>query len=837
MSSGNVLWLDEINLEDEKIVGNKASKLGELHNSVDVPILPGFVTTKEAYQNYIEDTGLNEKIEIILEDLEVDNVKDLQMRGRQIRAHIKEANMPRDLKNGLAETYEDLEAKLGESNPRVVVRSSLIAGEKVDDDRFIGDQQSFLNISGKHELINAVKRCYASLFSNEAISYREKNGVSYSDLNLSVVVQKMGRSDIGKAGTASTFDPDTGFEEAITIKGSYGLGEYVTEGEVDPDNFLLQKRTMGIIEKDKGSKKHKLVSTEEDDKYGTEMEKVPKSSREKFCITNNQAKEIGKYSTRIEQHYNSPIKLEWVLDGETKSLYIINIEKQNTSSNQDTVEIHKMKHQSELLLEGDSSGSQTGSGKAKVLNSPRQIDKFDEGDILVTDVTGPSWRPILEKADGVITNKGGHNSHTSVVARELDIPAVTGSETATSKIPNNRPVTVDCTGSVGKVWRGDGVFNVEEYDLESLPDNSTRINVDINKASDAFRYAQLPVDGAGRVELGRIAESSLGVHPLKLVEDSREEEVVRNVRSAVGKIGSAFYPREVVVQFSDFTAKDYRELDLGEKFEESEENPMVGFRGASRYYDSQFSKVFELECRGLRRAIDELKLDNIKVAVPFCRTVQEAKDVGAKMKEFGLDKGDIDVYLTADTPVNLLMADEFMEIFDGFSIDGEDLAQTVLGIDKENRNVEQLFDVDNKGVRRLISDLDDRVNTDVAFCSDSISEEYLEFLIRNGVNSVCVDPDEALDTSLKTSRAEEKASKDEKFEDNSYGSINRETIGQAAGEVYDALNQHGEAKASALKEKTSSLSDNVRDQALGWLAKEEKVEVNEEEGEIKYKLN
>ncbi|MEF8880301.1 MAG: phosphoenolpyruvate synthase, partial [Candidatus Nanohaloarchaea archaeon] len=749
-----------------------------------------------------------------------------------------------DLKDDFAESYEELEKKLGVENPEVAVRSSATA-EDLPGASFAGQQETYLNVSGKQDLIKRIKDCFASLFTNRAISYREDKGFSHFDVKLSAVVQKMGRSDIGAAGVMFTMDPDSGFENVVTINGSYGLGEYVVLGEVNPDEFTVFKENLGIIEKHKGEKEVKLVRNpdhKEGDDTENKEEKVPKNDREKYCITDNQVQELAKYALKIEEHYGKPMDIEWVLDGETKELYIVQARPETVQAEKDEniIENYKLKEESEVILEGSSIGSKIGSGKAHVLDSPKQIDQFEEGEVLVTDMTDPDWEPIMKKAGAIITNKGGRTSHAAIVSRELGVPAVIGTENATSKIANKKPVTVDCSSSTGRIWDGEIEFDVEEHHLDKIPDTDTEVQINIGEPSEVFHLAQLPVDGVGLAREEFIISSHVGEHPLKLIEEGREDEYVRALRSGLGKIGAAFYPEQVVIRLSDFKSDEYADLKGGEDYEPDEANPMLGFRGASRYYDEVFSQAFELECKALRQAIDDLDLDNITIMVPFCRTVEEGKNVRAKMKEYGLDQGDIDVYVMAELPANIIRAEAFTDVFDGFSIGTNDLTQTTLGVDRNSDKLKDLFDERDPAVKESVSTLISKAQGEgahVGICGDAPSthDGYAEFLVGEGIDAISVSPDVALETILKVAEAEEAL--DNEVPVQVGDKFNKEDVGKAAGEIYETLNKHGSAKASALKNYTSDLHDQVREQALGWLAKEDKVEIDDEEGEITYKLN
>ena len=860
----NILWFENINADDTGKVGGKSANLGELSNEVDVPVLPGYATTADAYDKFIHDTDLRDKIEKLLDGLDTDDVNDLQRRGEQIRAHIKEAEMPEELRESFVEAYEELEEKLGVDNPEVAVRSSATA-EDLPGASFAGQQETYLNVQGKQDLIKRVKDCYASLFTNRAISYREDKGFSHFDVKLSAVVQKMGRSDIGAAGVMFTLDPDSGFDNVVTINGSYGLGEYVVLGEVNPDEFTVFKENMGIIERKLGDKEIKLVRDDDSDENDNKEVKVDKADREKYCITDNQVQELAKYALRIEDHYGKPMDIEWVLDGQTKELYIVQARPETVQAEKDenVIEDHKLEEESEVILEGEAIGSKIGNGTAHVLDSPKEIDQFEEGEVLVTDMTDPDWEPIMKQAGAIITNKGGRTSHAAIVSRELGVPAVIGTENATSKLKDGQDVTVDCSSSTGKVWEDKLDFNVEEHHLDEIPETETDVQVNIGEPSEVFHVAQLPVEGVGLAREEFIISSHVGEHPLKLIEEGREDEYVEALRSGIGKIGAAFYPDQVVVRLSDFKSDEYADLKGGEDYEPDEANPMLGFRGASRYYDEEFSKAFELECKALRQAIDELELDNLTIMVPFCRTVDEGNKVRAKMKEYGLDEGDIDVYVMAEIPANILRAEDFAEVFDGFSIGTNDLTQLTLGVDRNSDKLSEVFDERDPAVKESVRTLIEKAHSKdrhVGICGDAPSthDGYAEFLVGEGIDAISVSPDVALETILKVADAEEKRGEidhgvDEASDDTAVEvdidqvqdqvqdqieSLSVDDIGRSAGEIYDVLNRHGKATASKLKDYTDDVdSEDVMNQALGWLAREGKIEVEvKKDGELKYQL-
>ncbi|MFB6241464.1 MAG: phosphoenolpyruvate synthase [Candidatus Nanosalina sp.] len=856
----NVLGFGEIDADDTSKVGGKGANLGELKNEVDIPVLPGYATTSEAYDQFIHDTGLRDKIEKLLDGLDTDDVNDLQRRGEQIRSHIKEADMPENLREDFVDAYRELADEIGVENPEVAVRSSATA-EDLPGASFAGQQDTYLNVTGEEDLIRRIKDCFASLFTNRAISYREDKGFSHFDVKLSAVIQKMGRSDIGSAGVMFTLDPDSGFRDVVTINSSYGLGDMVVAGEVNPDEFTVFKENLGIIERHLGEKEEKMVRDDEGEEENKVVD-VPKEEREKYSITDNQVKELAKYGLKIEEHYDKPMDIEWVYDGQTKELYIVQARPETVQAEKDenVIKDFKLEEESEVLLEGEAIGSKIGNGKAHVLDSPKQIDKFEEGEVLVTDMTDPDWEPIMKKAGAIITNKGGRTSHAAIVSRELGVPAVIGTENATSQLGDKQPVTVDCSSSTGKVWDRELDFEVQEHHIDDIPDTDTEIQLNIGEPSEAFNLAQLPVDGIGLAREEFIISSHVGEHPLKLIEEGREDEYVEALRSGLGKIGAAFYPDQVVVRLSDFKSDEYAELKGGEDYEPDEANPMLGFRGASRYYDERFSKAFKLECKALRKCVDELGLDNITVMVPFCRTLDEADNVRAKMKEYGLDKGDIEVYVMAEIPANIIKAEEFAERFDGFSIGTNDLTQLTLGVDRNSDKLSDLFDERDPAVKESVSTLIEKAHEKdrhVGICGDAPSthDDYAEFLVREGIDAISVSPDVVLETILKVSDIEDEIGGNESDvsgsgtdytaeseEDEGSEPIElevdvRTTIGGTAGEIYETLKDQGEAKANQLLNYTADKVDHEKlHEGLGWLAKEGKIEMEKDNGEVKYSL-
>lgn len=850
----NVLGLGEITADDSEKVGKKGANLGELRNNIDVPVLTGYVTSTEAFEDFIDETGLREKIERLLDGIDTRDIRDLQRRGEQIRSLIQEEDIPENIRSDFEEAYRSFSEELDSESPEVAVRTSTVTEE--DELSFAEWENSYLNVSGQENIIERIKDCYASFFSNSAISYREDHGIPHFDAGISVIVQKMGRSDIGSAGAMFTAEPDSGFDRVVTINSSYGFGEYVNEGKVNPDEFTVFKKNLGIVERNTGEKRVKLVRNAENENNDSEKKniekKVPEKDREKLSLTDNQVRELAKYGLRIEEHYDQSMSIEWLLDGKSHELYIVDAEPLKLSEdNGKIIEEHRLQEKSEVLAEGSAIGSKIISGEANILSSPKNIDQFKDGEILVTDTTGPEWEPIMEKAGAVICNKGGTTSHTSIVSRELDLPTVTGAENTTSKISDGQKVTVDCSSSKGKIWDGELDYSDEEHNLGEIPETKTDIQLNLSDPSEAFHLAKLPVDGIGLLKIESIVSNHISEHPLKLIEEDRGEEYVEAIKSGIGEIGVAFHPDQVAVMLSDFTSDEYSEMEGGEDFEPEESNPEIGLRGSSRYHDEVFSQVFELECKALRECIDELGLDNITVTVPFCRTIEDAKNAKAKMKEYGLDRDDTEIELIADLQSNIILADKFSEYFDGFRVRTEKLAQSTLGVKKDSDTVGYLFDKHDQAVQKSVETLiskSHRNDKEVSVSDKELGSEesYLEFLVETGVDKISVSPENAFDAIFSVQKAEEKVP-DIRKESHISGKGSTDgfeievdvqtSIGSSAGEIYDTLKDRGESKANQLLNYTAEKVDDQRlHEGLGWLAKENKIEMNKEDGEVKYSL-
>jgi pyruvate,water dikinase len=746
--------LNELGKTDTEKVGGKSANLGELED-LGVPVLPGFTTTSAAYDEFLEEAGIEDEIREILES-EGEEVSHLQEKGEQIRALIKNSELPEELREKISERYEKLAEVSGVDEPRVAVRSSATA-EDLPDASFAGQQDTYLNVSGLKDVLEAVKKCYASLFTDRAISYREDKDFSHLDVKLSCVVQKM--ADAEASGVMFTCDPDSGFEGVVTIEASYGLGEFIVSGEVNPDTYTVFKETEGIIEKELGDKSKQMRYRDGENS----VEGVLDEKREKPALSDSQIRKLTSYAKEVEKHYGHPMDIEWVYDEKLERIFIVQArpETVHSSGDENTIRNYSLEEEGEKILEGAGIGDRIGSGEVKKLESPDEMENFSEGDVLVTERTDPDWEPIMKKASAIVTDRGGKTSHAAIVSREMGVPAVIGAGEATEKLEEGQKVTVDCVNG-GRILEGELDYSVSERKIEKIPETETDVMLILGNPSNAFSFADLPVDGVGLAREEFIISSHVGDHPLELIERGEEEKFVEALRSGIGKIAAAFHPGEVIVRLSDFKSDEYRNLVGGEKFESEESNPMLGFRGASRYYDEKFSRAFELECQAIKQVKDEIGLENVVVMVPFCRTPEEAEEVKKILQENGLE--DTDFYVMAEVPSNVLLADEFGEMFDGFSIGTNDLTQLTLGVDRNAEKLDYLFQEDHRAVKRGVKHLirqAEETDSKIGICGDAPStvEGYAEFLVEEGIDSISVSPDVVLETILKVSEAEEKVEK------------------------------------------------------------------------------
>ena len=802
-----ILWFDEIGIEDVPLVGGKNASLGEMirelrGKGVNVP--SGFAITAYAYRYLLEKTGIEDDIKKILSDLDTHDIHNLRERGRKIRELIRKTEFPDELRDAIVGAYEEMGPRLGyEKDPDVAVRSSATA-EDLPDASFAGQQETYLHIKGSENLLEACKKCFASLFTDRAISYRVDKGFDHFQVYLSIGVQKMVRSDSASSGVMFSIDTESGFKDAVLITGSYGLGENVVQGAVNPDEFYVFKPTLKqgkrpIIGKKLGSKKIKMIYS------GDKIKNVETSEEERnsFCINDDEILKLAKWACIIEDHYSKkagyfkPMDIEWAKDGDginvgTGDLFVVQARPETVHALKDMsiAKNYVLKERGKVLVTGQAIGEMIGQGEVNIIESVKDITKFKKDQVLVTDMTDPDWEPIMKIASAIVTNRGGRTCHTAIVSRELGIPCVIGTENATEVLKSGQLVTVSCSeGTVGKVYDGILKFEIEEINLEELPKTKTKIMMNVGIPDKAFVEGQIPNDGVGLAREEFIINSYIGIHPLALVHydelkrrakkdkklakvietidkktkayENKVEYFIDQLASGIGKIAAAFYPNDVIVRLSDFKTNEYANLIGGYLYEPEESNPMIGWRGASRYYDEEFKPAFGLECKAILKARDEFGLKNIKVMVPFCRTVEEGKKVIETMKEFGLVQGEngLEVYVMCEIPSNVILADQFADIFDGFSIGSNDLTQLTLGLDRDSELVAHVYDERNDAVKRLVAQIikvAKKRGKKIGICGQAPSdyEEFAEFLVECGIDSISLNPDTVIKTRLKIAEKE-----------------------------------------------------------------------------------
>lgn len=789
-----ILFFDEISNQDVPLVGGKNASLGEMYSRLaakGVRVPNGFAITSAAYYYFLRQAGIKSEINKILKGLKTRNVKDLARRGRAVRQLILRAELPQDLELAIIEAYERLSgSKRGIS---VAVRSSATA-EDLPDASFAGQQETFLNIQGRQELLKAVKKCVASLFTDRAISYREDKHYNHLKIALSVAVQKMVRSDKASSGVMFTLDTESGFRQVVLINSIYGLGENIVQGRVSPDEFLVFKPTLkdgykSIISKELGTKRWRMVY---DQKNNVKNVPVPLKERSKFSITDDDALQLAKWAIIIEEHYGKPMDIEWAKDGLSGDLYIVQARPETVRSQESQnvlIEYRLLKAKPTVVVSGVSVGRKIGQGKARVIKDVSKINEFKAGEVLVTGMTDPDWEPIMKKAAAIVTDFGGRTCHAAIVSRELGIPSLVGTAEATKKIKTGQLVTVDCSrGDRGYVYDGKVPYKMEKINVAKVPATKTKLMLNVGEPLQAFRQQALPNDGVGLARLEFIINEYIKVHPLALLNldklrdkkvknkikeivasrgyDNGKEFFVGELTEGIAKIAAAFYPKDVIVRMSDFKSNEYAHLIGGKQFEPQEDNPMLGWRGASRYYDENFKAAFEMECAAFAKARQSIGLKNIKIMLPFVRTVDEAKRVIKIMSQHGLrrHKNNLELYMMVEIPANILLFDEFAKLFDGFSIGSNDLTQLTLGVDRDSSLVSHVYSERNAAVKKFIAQVIKAANRQgkkIGICGQAPSDypEFAEFLVKEGINSISLSPDTLLRTRLRIAKLEKKLKK------------------------------------------------------------------------------
>jgi len=776
-------------------VGGKNASLGEMIRELaaeGVRVPGGFATTAAAYRHLLRSNDLRTPLQALLRNLDAEDLGALQAAGKAARDLLLNANLPTDLSAAILVAYRELAGADG-SLPAVAVRSSATA-EDLPDASFAGQQETFLNIQGEAALLKACRRCFASLFTDRAISYRQLNGFDHLEVALSIGVQRMVRSDLACAGVMFTIDTETGFRDAVLLTAAYGLGENVVQGAVNPDEVLIFKPTLEqgfapILSKRLGSKAIRMVYGEAG--MTVTNEPVPEIERLRFALNDEECLTLGRWACRIERHYSvqrgapTPMDIEWAKDGLTGELFILQARPETVQSRQQQAVLrswHLEPHQAETLVSGRAIGASVSSGRARVIRDPSEIGRFEAGDLLITERTDPDWEPILKRASGVVTDQGGRTCHAAIIAREMGITAIVGTGDATQRIQDGDAITISCCeGDVGRVYRGNLPFSVTEQAIGDLPVTRTRILINVGNPEEAFNLAAIPCDGVGLARLEFIIANHIKVHPLALLQPERlsnaiEREAIDQLTAGhaspaeyyvdllaqgMARIAAAFYPRPVILRFSDFKSNEYARLLGGAAFEPSEENPMLGWRGASRYYAPAFRDAFALECQALKRVRDRMGLINVIPMVPFCRTPEEGDLVLAEMARSGLARGEngLEVYVMCELPSNVIGAEAFAERFDGFSIGSNDLTQLTLGLDRDSALVAELFDERHPAVKamiRLAIQTAKRCGRKIGICGQAPSDypDFARFLVEEGIDSISLNPDAVIATRLEVARIE-----------------------------------------------------------------------------------
>jgi len=792
-----VKWFEEFGAKDIALVGGKNASLGEMTKNLGkkgVNIPPGFAITAEAYKYVVEKAGISQKIKDTLAGLDTHDMENLAERGGKIRSLIAHSPCPKELEEEIRICYRKMEERFGK-NVDVAVRSSATA-EDLPTASFAGQQTSYLNVRGEDDLLEKVMDCFASLFTNRAISYRVDKGFDHLSVYLSVGVQKMVRSDLACSGVMFSIDTDSGFRDVVYITGAYGLGENVVQGIVDPDQFYVFKPTLKegfrpIVEKKLGTKGKRLVY--KGDGAGTEQREVKVEERRKFVLSDDEILVLARWACTIEEHYGLPTDIEWAKDGVTGELFIVQARPETVHSQMDLASLrtYVLEEKGKLLLKGEAVGTKIGQGAVHVIEESNEIRRFKRGQVLVTEMTDPDWEPIMKIAGGIVTNKGGRTCHAAIVSRELGVPCVISTGKGTEVLRGIKEVTIDCSQGGGRIYEGKLKYRVDEVEVTKIPRPDTRIMMNFGIPDGAFIQSQIPNDGVGLAREEFIINSYIGIHPMALIEydelkkaassdkklakvieeidkksasyKDKREFFIDNLAMGIAKIAAGFYPNEVIVRFSDFKTNEYANLIGGYRYEPEESNPMIGWRGASRYYDEKFKPAFGLECEAIKKVRDEMGLTNVKVMVPFCRTPEEGRQVIMAMGEFGLRRGEngLEVYVMCEIPSNVVLAEEFADVFDGFSIGSNDLTQLTLGLDRDSELVAHIFDERNEAVKRLVKQVIDAAHRHkprrkIGICGQAPSDfpEFADFLVECGIDSMSLNPDVVLSTRLNIAEVE-----------------------------------------------------------------------------------
>jgi pyruvate,water dikinase len=790
-----VLWFDEVGIDDLSLVGGKNASLGETikqltPKGINVP--NGFAITAYAYRYFLKSAGLEAKLRQLFADLDIENVNNLRQRGQQARSLILNAQFPRELEEAIAQAYAELCDRYGKETD-VAVRSSATA-EDLPDASFAGQQETYLNIRGINAVLEATQKCIASVFTDRAISYRTLHGFDHFDVALAVGIQKMVRSDLATSGVMFSIDTETGFKNAVLVTAAYGLGENVVQGAVNPDEYLVFKPTLRegfrpIINKRLGSKALQMVY-DRSSYHPTKNIEVPLAQRKEFAINDDEILQLAQWAVVLEDYYSqkngsyTPMDIEWAKDGVTGELFVVQARPETVQSRKSgsVLQTYQLQQTGKTLATGRAVGEAIATGKVRVMFDINHIDEFQEGEVLVTNKTDPDWEPIMKKARAIVTDRGGRTCHAAIIAREMGIPAIVGCGDATEVLTNGQEVTVCCAeGEEGKVYEGVMPFEVEETVLGDLPETRTKILMNVGNPELAFHVSEIPCDGVGLARLEFIIANHIKVHPMALIRFDElrcgavKEKIaemtagyrykpdffIEKLAYGIATIAAAFYPKPVIVRTSDFKSNEYANLLGGSQFEPEEENPMLGWRGAARYYDPKYRQAFGLECQALKMVRDEMGLGNVIPMIPFCRTPEEGRKVLAEMAKYGLKRGKngLQVYVMCELPSNVIMADEFSEVFDGFSIGSNDLTQLTLGLDRDSGLVAHIFDERHQGVKRMVQiaiAAAKRNGRKIGICGQAPSDypEFARFLVEMGIDSISLNPDSVVKTRFEIAKME-----------------------------------------------------------------------------------
>jgi pyruvate, water dikinase len=785
-----IRWFEKLSSKDVEKVGGKNASLGEMvkklkKEGIEVP--EGFATTAEAYWQYLEANDLEEKITSLLKEVE-DEEKTLAKNGRAIRNLFLKGSFPEEIADAICGAYHELCKRYATEDVDVAVRSSATA-EDLPEASFAGQQESFLNIAGEDELLEACRKCYASLFTDRAIAYRKEKGFDHMKVALSVGVQKMVRSDKAGAGVMFTIDTETGFPHVVVINAAWGLGENVVQGTVTPDEYKVFKPLLDtknfhpIIEKTKGTKEKKMLYAEGGSK-ATKNINTSKEERRSFVLEDQEILKLARWAVSIEKHYKKPMDIEWAKDGDTGKLFIVQARPETVQSQQDAglLKTYTLKEEGKRLVTGLSIGQAIAAGEVCTIKSADQIERFKEGSILVTEMTDPDWVPVMKQAKGIVTDYGGRTCHAAIVSRELGIPAIVGAGEATDKLKDGQEITISCAeGDRGYVYEGILEYEESEVNFEKIPKIQTKILMNIASPAAAFRWWRLPCEGIGLARMEFIINNTIKIHPMALVRfdeledrearhqineltigyEDKTEYFVDHLSRGIAKIAASRYPDPVIVRMSDFKTNEYANLIGGKAFEPKEDNPMIGFRGASRYYSKRYREGFDLECKAIKRAREKMGFKNILIMIPFCRTLEEADRVLEVLATNDLKRGadDLQVYVMCEIPSNIILADQFAERFDGFSIGSNDLTQLVLGVDRDSAELAPLFDERNEAIKKIIQDLiksAHKANCKVGICGQAPSDypDFAEFLVKAGIDSISLNPDSIVEVTERIARIE-----------------------------------------------------------------------------------